>query len=117
MTNFECNVTELPKKEVKYKNSKQVNFSDKELLEDSNIKKSSIEQSSKEDIFNTVNIKAFLVTLLVFLIINSNIIRNIILNSFDFLNDNGNFSVLGNILIYVAIFIFYFYLSSEDQKI
>jgi len=116
MTTFECKVSDLSKKEP-IENSKNVTFREKteDLQRLAAPTPSNTELSLFDKLTNTNIIKALLITLLVFLLVNSDIVKNILLNSFDFLNNNGNFNILGNILVYLLIMITYFYLSLEAQ--
>ena len=112
MNTFECRVSDLPKKE-EYEAPKRVTF--KEKLEEVP-KESDIIQSTKNEgllykLTNTNNIGALLIALLVFLLVNSEIIKNILLNSFDFLNSNDNFNTIGYILVYVLTMSIYLYFS------
>lgn len=115
MTTFECKVSDLSKKEP-VENSKNVTFREKtEDLQRVAPTPINTELSLFDKLTNTNIIKALLITLLVFLLVNSDIVKNILLNSFDSLNNNGNFNILGNILVYLLIMTTYFYLSLEAQ--
>ena len=115
MNTFECKVSELPRKEEP-KPPKKTTFREK-LEEIPTESESNIQYTQRESLLdkltNTNNIKAILITLLVFLLVNSEIIKNILLNSFEFLKSNGNFSTIGNILVFVLVMSTYLYLSSE----
>ena len=115
MNTFDCRVSDLPKKEQPEPTPRQVTFKEKleERPEDHDIIRATKKEGLLDKLTNTNNIKALLITLLVFLLLNSEIIKNILLNSFDFLNSYGNFSTTGNILVYILIMFNYLYFSSE----
>lgn len=117
MNTFECRVSDLPKKEEpKPPPPRQVTFKEKleEVPKESDIIQSTKKEGLLDKLTNTNNIKALLIALLVFLLVNSEIIKNILINSFDFLNSNDNFNTIGNILVYVLTMSIYLYFSSED---
>ena len=124
MTTFECKVSDLSMKEPvvnsmkePVENSKNVTFREKtedlrRVVPTTHI---NTELSLFDRLTNTDIIKASLITLLVFLLVNSDIVKNILLNSFDFLNNNGDFNILGNTFVYLLTMITYFYLSLGAQ--
>ncbi len=118
MSTFECKVSELPTKEDKIlKSSNQV--SNNEASNNEEFKKSvkfenNVDSNSKtlfEMLDNINNVRAFIITLLVYLIIHSEIFINILINTLEFLNSSGKINVLGNIALFSIVMFTFIYLS------
>lgn len=107
MSNFECKVSDLMKKE---KGSPKVEF-----LEDSNPTTEVLNESNSKSLFeildNINNIKAIIITLLVYLIIHSELFINVLINSLDFLNSSGKINLIGNIILFTVTIYTFSYLS------
>ena len=124
MSTFECKVSELPTKEDKTIQIPSNQVSNNKV---SNNKVSNNEESNKKVKFenddgsnsktlfemldNINNIRAFIITLLVYLIIHSEIFINILINTLEFLNSSGKINVLGNIALFSTVMFTFIYLS------
>ena len=119
MSTFECKVSELPTKEDKTIQipSNQVSNNKVSNNEESNkkVKFENDDGSNSKTLFemldNINNIRAFIITLLVYLIIHSEIFINILINTLEFLNSSGKINVLGNIALFSTVMFTFIYLS------
>lgn len=108
MTQFECKVSDLVKENTSV---------EKQGIKIEEYKKPSLESenSTSKNLFevldNINNIKAFIVTLLVYLIIHSELFINVLINTFDFLNSSGRISLVGNVILFSITLLTFSYLS------
>lgn len=114
MTQFECKVSDLMKENTNVNTNVPVEKPNNKIDE---YKKPSLEteNSTSRNLFeildNINNIKAFIVTLLVYLIIHSELFVNVIINTFDFLNSSGRLSLIGNVILFSITLLTFSYLS------
>lgn len=111
MTSFECKVSDL-NKESTFPEKTDNNFKTEPQ------KTQELDFSNSKTLFefldNIDNIKAFIVTLLVYLILHSELFINILVNTFDFLNSSGRLSLVGNIVLFIITLSTFSYLSSDQ---
>lgn len=108
MTQFECKVSDLTKENTSVvKPSVKIDEYKNPSLESEN----STSKNLFEILDNINNVKAFIVTLLVYLIIHSELFVNILINTFDFLNSSGRLSLIGNVILFSITLLTFSYLS------
>ena len=108
MAQFECKVSDLMKENTSVeKPSVKMNEYKNPSLESEN----STYKNLFEILDNINNVKAFIVTLLVYLIVHSELFVNILINTFDFLNSSGRLSLIGNVILFSITLLTFSYLS------
>ena len=108
MSHFECKVSDLMKENDPIeKPNVKIDEYKKPSLESEN----STSKNLFEVLDNINNIKAIIVTLLVYLIIHSELFVNILINTFDFLNSSGRLSLIGNAVLFSITLLTFSYLS------
>lgn len=109
MATFECNVSDL---------NKESTLEKKPNIKPEITKTQNVDFSNSKSLFEFLddinNIKAFIVTLLVYLILHSELFINILTNTFDFLNASGRLSLIGNIILFSLTLFSFSYLSSDQ---
>lgn len=106
MSEFECKVSDLMKKK---ESSENINTN--EINSNIKITETSTSKSLFELLDDVSNIKTFLITLLIYLIIHSELFINILINTFEFLNSSGRINLIGSVLLFSITILTFSYLS------
>lgn len=107
MNSFECKVSDLTEKtEEKIEPPKH---SPRELLESEEIDTVETQKTSTIYNINITSVKRIIITLVVYLLLNSEIVTNIIVNNFSFMqSQSGGLNLYGLILTFTILALTYF---------
>lgn len=107
---YECNVKDLPQKNPPKKEVSKETV-EKQVTFDTTEPKESIQYNIFSVLDNVKNIKMFLIMLLVYIILHSEILTSILANNIEFLASDGRINIIGNVLMFLVLAFTYFYLS------
>lgn len=114
MNSCECKVSDLTEKPEEKPEEKIVTpkNSSRELLETENIDTVQTQETNVIYNIDITSVKKIIVTLVVYLILNSETVRNILVNSFSFMqSQSGGLNLYGLIFTFIILAITYFIFS------
>lgn len=110
MDTFECKISDLDKTNKlstkPIKTSAEKNST--EILSDLGKNSTNLDKNLNSTVGNLQFLKVICIILLIYIIIHSPIFINIILNTFEFLGNDGQLNIFGNLLLFSILFITYF---------